>query len=965
MAKSKFNDSWYVKKDRINLFIPFEKNLFSEISRVDGIRLVGNGAVYENAPSSGVNAHCGLQFNGNVVTCDAALSSMLNQAFYGGNQTVTLAFWACTISNNDQSSDGVSVTEPDGETISRTYITNNAVLADNRDEGYIFYTAGHTTTIAHADEFKNAGHSINLDLWKKKTASTSTELVRDGSDIPFDQPLGVWALHVIVMKHGEGADGPTSECSIHILYNDTATEIDGGGNVVISGDGQFNHYWTGIVNMDASAVRNRANGPAGASNQWTFGGCLTSSEDNIPSYSYFYRGTLRNLMLYNIALDFDEIETLFKHGIDPYEATNIDDTDVDSFDSNFWGKYGVIASNSDVKFEKCIIGDVTDNKDFPRSSGSAGNSIANKFSTKLNIIQNSPRFNIAGRDKSHLEVINRGNTFRNAVTGEVVSVLPYDVSNPTSGKKNISTNTWSPYDYGRAYQGNDLLSVGVWRNSFATGNGKIKFITPTGNGGYDTVSKAIGGSFIEGGTDLIRIDEDVNPETLPSGRYIAFWERGSYPSFLPSTYLRDRLGRSYKGYDLKTLISSNVDRSASASITNVSDSEYTTNSESDLNNSGNGSKYVNGEFWGNTARYEEVAWTKPRIFNSDVSDENFLDIDENKRIDLCSAWEPVYWIGAVYEVNNEPDIMHKGFFSTIRLVLINEDMTKSAVYYKLGHPVENANNTNVHIEYGDWQFDSFDSIKNIKDKERLARIYLPHVVIPSLKIPSIGINVDTAADINDSSSSLTQSKLIFSCGTYIKGSIHYVEEGGDGEGDGDGATWAKGTYKYFKPHYSGYYEFTWHFTEHSGDSNNHVWGILTVGGASIMPDGYLGDYVGGGSHGGSYSSTTVKCIKFIQAGQKVGVSWNHRYEVNDGGAWGLNVAWFTVHQISGGNYVTGVKPITKVNRSQTDINGVSAQFIDDPTNGSYWIMPNILAKYTRDSKDILQNGNPIKSYVED
>lgn len=934
MAKTKFNDSWYVRKDRINLFIPFEKDYSIEINKIGGGSVKGTTT---NRFSNTDDEYYGLNFSvtsNDIVTFDTSLTSMFNQAFYGRKQVTTLAFWTKNVDANHHGNSG-----------NVNGIRNNAVLADSWTEGYVFYPAGHTVTVPTATE---TGHRLDLNGMYKKTSTYITELVDNGTD-DYTQSTNRWALNVFIIEHGEATNGPTTKCTIHTLYNDS--------------NGNFNHYWATAENMDSSVVGTRTNN---VSNMWSIGGCRNGVDaNNMITYGYFYEGKLRNLMLYNIALSFDEINSLFDHGVDPYEATGLGNTDVDSFDSNFWGKYGVIAENSNVKFEKCLIGDVQN--EFSNMS------IKSNFSTTIaNINQNTGRFDVAGRDASHLEVINRNNTVLDS-GGTPEHYNDYTVDNPTTNEQT--------HKYGYESANTSLLSVGVWRNSFATGNGKIRFVKQKSSG-HEIVSKAIGGSFIEGGTDLTRIDPSINPEILPSGRYITEWtvnkpNNTNYPDFLPKDYLRDRLGRSYKGYDFKTSISKTVNSGSAASNTSPSEG-----------------KYINNAFWGNTARYEKVLWTRPRDFTSNsITDDYFLSIEESKRIDLCSAWEPVFWMKAVYEVNNEPTISSRGYFSTIRLVLINEDMTKSAVYYKLGKPLSNSNNTNIRIAYGDWQFDSFNSINNNKDKERLARIYLPHAVIPVLRIPIP--SVSTSHTANDAyNTSFANSDIVM-----VKaGQGRYQPDRGisyspifDGSSfkttnvamaytsisptDGSGSPNGTPSYRTFNspgdawPRYyaasnDGWYEFTWHFSYCIRDYNDTVKGIVEIkkngsggwvggnntnGGVAI---GFVGDYVSG-SKGRGYGADTLKAFVFMNKGDVAKISGYYGNN-NVGG-----VTWFTIRKMSS-NAISTVSTSNIINNVISNINDTGGKIKGSDQTGKYIEYVNVPVKYTKTVDSVTAE----KSYQE-
>lgn len=889
MAKIKFNDSWYVRKDRINLFIPFEKDYSIEINKIGGGSVKGTTT---NRFSNTNDKYYGLNFSeasADVVALDASLTRMLNQAFYGRKQVTTLAFWA---KNTDANAYGDT-----------TYgMINNAVLADSWTEGYVFYPAGYTVTVPTTNE---VGHKLNLNGMKKRENSLVTELITTTGNT-YTQSTGLWALNVYIIEHSEAVNGPTTKCTIHVLYNDT--------------DNNFNHYWAIAENMNSSVVGTRTNN---VSNIWSIGGCQNGhDENNVITYGYLYEGKLRNLMLYNIALSFDEIVSLFEHGIDPFEASGIANTDVDSFDSNFWGKYGVIAENSNVKFEKCLIGDVDD--EFSNMT------IKSQFSTAVDISQNKGRFDVAGRDASHLEVINRNNS--KLTDGEVTGYSDYTVDNPTTDEQT--------YKYGYGSTNTSLLSVGVWRNSFATGNGKIRF-TRQVNSKHEIVSKAIGGSFIEGGTDLIKIDPEINPETLPSGRYTAEWvvnkpNNTNYPTFLPADYLRDRLGRSYKGYDFKTSIPTTVASGSAASTTAPTDA-----------------KYVNGAFWGNTARYEKVSWTKARDFtNSSIADDYFLSIEESKRIDLCSAWNPVFWMKAIYEVNNEPTISSRGYFSTIRLVLVDETMTKSAVYYKLGKPLSKSTNTNIRIEYGDWQFDSFNSINNIRDKERLARIFLPHAYVPKIQIPATRINITKAEDGNSNTIGAIANGDI-GVATTNGGSLRTFRNSkvtiGDNplsENYASTDTWSWPAY--FMPVISGIYEITWHWSWKVNDNNYTVTGSVEIGSESpLSVSGGMGDYVNHGSKGGGYGVLTLKMFVYINSNQKAKITATYK-------DW---VTWVTVRRVSVGGVVTNVNSIIVENTSTGKINGVPAKLLGNDIDGYYYEVENVPVKYTKSITSIT-NDNP-------
>lgn len=935
MSKAVFYDSWYVQKNRIQLFVPLQQDYSFEIDKTGNGKLNLSGTAAESAArfSSMYDADgdipgsadpkpmifngaeiSGLRFkdgDADVVNFNASINSLMTSAMYGSGRSTTINYWTFPTSTTNNQSLPPAVG-----------ITNNTILAESYPKGYAFYVGAHTSRIdlTNNDLPNNIrSHRMNLYGMYKTDESLSCRLVDEDSPArvtPVTIPSNVWIMNTIVLDH---TNTMNMKCTIHVRFYDT--------------DGNYNHYWSTYEHMNIDDYPEIVNRQTTANVQWMLGASLYEPQNDVATRSGFYNGALRNLMVYNMAIGSDEMDTIFRNRIDPYEAVTVDETDIDSFDPNFWGKYGVLASNSNVKIEKSIVGKVSrinqiaNDEPFPVyvSGGQDG-----LHDNRTNPVAHQRRFDIAGRDKAKLEIISpdiyEGNNIIASINDSKSTV--FDVAN---------------------LQKVDSLSAAVWRNSFITGNGKIRMME----------SKTLTGSFIEGSSSVTRVAHSTNPEKLPSGRYITYWTKNAvdaeasatdwslnktgginvnYPNFLPTYYLRDRIGKTYKDYQ------SSDSLSADGGLTGVDPIPDDSNPT------------INGMFWHNTSRFLSIPWIKPGQLDNKTDVES-LAMDEIDRSDFCSNWDSVYWAGAIYEINNEPTLADTGFFGTIRLTLFTEDFSKSAVYFKLRKPTDNT--------FSDWQFDSLNEFNSTKEKERLARIYLPHINIPVVKIPFFEPKLDVEtwnseehAGANQFAAMQGSNLIMFSAAgstptSYgqigINGSVN-SNTGYDNVyiGGGDGSSY------YFKPNDSGWYEITSVMSKNCGDRNYDVimYAERSQGGGTAVAADRMGSFVAKGQYGGGHDATTLKIVMYVLKSELIRIYFNYP-------TW---VKWVTVNRgsigyghINGGKILTDAK-IREFNIDDADRHNryVTSEVIAERTRK--WInVKNVEAKYT---KTIRQDNEP-------
>lgn len=773
MAK-KFGNSWFVRKDRIQMFLPLADSLKFEIDRTEvgsassqrgnpvfGTELGATDASgnplslkYNDAEVSALIFPSASAGNEKYVEFNDRISETLNNVIYRAGGKATISFWAYPMDNTDVGMFGVGV-------------DSNVILGDSYTQGYTFGVDSQTSVIGMADgsALGSAEDAANNILPYKDehvlTARRSMVDTDDGINVGLkewdgtsqrvDVPERQWVFVSYVMDH---TDTVSFKTTMHMRFY--RTSLVNGNSVTMK-----THYFKTSTGMSEYTIDGQNVSVVGrTSGKWTLG-CAKVPSGAGSVAGLFFTGAVRNLMIHSIALTDDQMDRMFENGIDPYVALWSQNTapDSDQYDKQFWGKYGIIATRSGVKIEKTLANNYVDS------------------SQDETIPQAKRRFVVASRDNATIS-IERDDVIEGETSNPpIVDYTPN--ADPTQADERSFNGFGSSDANGDDITesgGNSVVmafSAGSWRGGSVDGDFHLS----------QKNSKSMWGGMISGKTDMMRLepyryDEETrrvvsynDPVNLPSGKYIVDIVNGlasdsqqGYPPYLPKYYYRDRLGRSYrrKGSTFTQNNSSTVVDEHGTPI-------------SGLNGSSN--VYVDEIFWdSNTPRYDKIAWDKAIVDNNGEEvttiDELVADgtlagetaalvgkVNNNSpdqvQVDFYSKWSPIRWAYAVYEIERGQMIKSQeqmtetgGFGGYIKLLLVSSDFRMSAVYYKYRNPVSNT--------YSDWHFDSFNfagnntssstanSVEDHMAKETIARVFLPHAAIPKLMIPMFHdtVNVD-------------------------------------------------------------------------------------------------------------------------------------------------------------------------------------------------------------------------------
>lgn len=788
---AKFGSSWFVRRDRIQMFLPLSDSLAFEIDRTGaGSLFAGNGPPTFKTSLGGVDAQGtpkSLDYNNAQVKAlvleggsrqyfsfSSQINELLNNVTYRVGGRGTISFWVFNIDDTGTGRDGVGV-------------DSNVVLGDEYAAGYTFGHDTQTSVIADYGAAEIASIKRNLDnhvLTVRDSMIASSDGFNyelkdwDGND-PSTKvriPDGQWVLVSYVMDH---TDSRHFKTTIHyrFYYNDST----GGNTVTLK-----RHYYKVATSMNQYVIDHADDQGApldptvvdlaGRSNgTWNLG-CSLVQDGDVYSPSLFYEGAIRNLTVHSVALTDDQLDRMFENGIDPYVAIGSPNTDPDSdqYDQRFWGKYGVLATGSHVRIEKTQAIQIQYRQSEPDKY--YGTTAMGSGSTLHTLTQNVPKFSIAARDLSTMEVardeVIEGASTNPAVADPTAADQVYNgwgAVNPGTGEDLLPTDTGGVY--GRVWP----FKAGSWRGSGISGDHQLS----------QKDSKAIWGSFINGKTRMMRLEPYSynqttgsgvnwnNPENLPPGKYIVEIlnyegnvESSLYPQYLPKYYYRDRLGRSWR---------------RAGSTFNENNSNYATD-EAGRQIYGTGSNvYVDEIFWDNSVqRYEKIKWSEVvvnnigQVLTKAQLDADLLEADgtpagttaatKNKvynnssdylQADFASKWAPVVWGTAIYDVDYGQSLDRNDVGGYVRLLLISSDYRCSAIYYKYRIP---SGDPAVADSWSNWHFESFNFDQNNTasessglggqvdhlSRERMARIFLPHVAIPELIIPLFHDTIDVS-----------------------------------------------------------------------------------------------------------------------------------------------------------------------------------------------------------------------------
>lgn len=934
---NKFGNAWYVRKDRIQLFLPLDGNLHFEIDKT------GLGEAIPNETTSGSSAippYRSYDFGTSSVKCldfpgssngfthlsltgqgqgNGDINTMISSIIYRAGGKCTIVYWSRPSSDNVLDILGVQ---------------KNTVFSDVYAEGYSFGVETHTSLM---DPSVVDQTDVNYKYHILTALNSVTKTRPSGSDIVYkseledyvpgpnvstldilDIPSGQWIMTTIVL---DNSNSENFKSTIHLRWYNNGIPC---------------HYWKTNTNMGKITHDNRTLSVVNKTDGvWTIGCTLTGGDRNPDK---FFIGGLRNIMLYNVELSTEQQDTIFSNGIDPYIAPtskNTDD-DEDQYDERFWGKYGIMANGSGVKVEKCIFGndDNATNVVYPQTS--------------VAVKQNKKRFAIASRDGSTISV-----SRDDVISGDTANPTVIDTANENSDG---FYNSWS--NSGLATN----ITAAAWRGGSISGDRKLDIQR----------SRSIWGGVINGISDMMRIESTIDPITLPAGKYITTWDvrnnsgltDANYPEFLPRYYYRDRLGRSWRKY-------SSTGESNSDSVTN----NGATSSDE---------KYVSDIFWTDgIKRYEKVAWVKPRVNGSDnviysTSDQSieFDGFDNGNeagyngksdefQIDQASNWESIYWSIAIYEIEREQTLDHADDGTTkygnkIKLTLIDHTGKYSAVYYKYRRSPLMDSTGITDGTYGGWQFESFiqqqsnspngisvsGEVANEYDKlasEFIRRIYLPHMTIPHLTIPWLRdkINVQSVDLATDNNSYYN---------AFYAGSIMYCEGFGVNlmmVNGSNGPTVVAANRQGWKPPQTGWYEAIVCFGTYGNDSN--ISSSFSISGAA-----YGGGTVTGRTHsrvGGGYTvswhmTSTLHNVFYAKSGASIRINISN---ANDG------VKFVIIRLLSASTIINDGKMITNV--EVLEVNSEWNSNENKPVNAAY---DPRYAAYTREN---IENGIPV-SYIE-
>lgn len=822
---SKYNTGWYVAKPRLQLFAPFDSNFAFEIDKTDASSVLVNITDLNRFQTKFDNN----DNEGDGYVADYTLNGISKKAL-----TFKAGSWSLIPFNAVASKLISSMVYGAGRVSTINYwvfpSTTTSITTDTEAS-----VVGALNNVILSDSY-DYGYSFGIDTHTSMMSLEDSTNLKNNWDVHFVSLADSAAINDSNISEVEKLDGDNIGRKISIPARQWImvtqiidhTDIN---NMKIeihlryNNNGNFYHYWMKRSRMNIDDVSSIVS-RASITTTWQLGGSLQADGSNGRGFS----GGLRNFMLYNCILTTEQQDTIFNNGIDPYQYGSIQPNDFDQYDSNLWGKYAILSTGSKVRIEKTNFSDLS----IAPANGNRTIMIASRDNGEVNVI---------GRDISEGEAIN----------------------------PDVSSTSDASFEFGS-------VSTTAWRNGSINGDRIL---------GKDAHS--IYGGSVNGYSDLMNVSPLIDPETLPSGRYMTNWEvehqeplwNINYPEFLPLYYYRDM---------------QDFNAGMSASINEV--------------------------FWDSVNRFEKILWTKPR--------------SEESANDVSSGWQPIYWSNAIYEINREGKFGPDGYKNCIRLTLRNLDNTVSAEYVKHRSP----------DGFTSWMFIRLNRTENVLESEKLGRVMLPHLNIPSIEIPMLLPRINVSAIDNR-----TQSKATFFAG----GSLCYWEwnnaatiyskclpDGTDNEAQNFYASGVAtpGGLRHFTAVDAGWYEFTGHVSEKCNDNNYDITFLMYRDNGKVeRRDLSYGDYVDSGSCGGGWGSATFSHLTFLSEGEHI------RFYMTRPG----NNRWLTIRRNSVG-YNMFPKYINDVTVEDPAIyDSRYAQFVEEDVEGKgrSIVVTNTRGTYTR------------------